>query len=256
VLAVPTIAVLVLAWALWLGGLVLLAYGGAPAAVAVALASLGAYLAFTPLHEAVHRSMARSRRVNELLGRLAAVPLMGPLPAMRHLHLEHHKHTNDPARDPDHYSGRGPAWLLPVRWATQDLHYYWLFLRGLRRRKMPGRGETLATLAAEIALIAALCALGQGRLVLLGWVLPARIAVLVLAFAFDYLPHRPHQIPASVDRLRATRVIDSRILEVLFLGQSHHLVHHLYPAVPFYRYGRIWRQKREALGLRPLQAVF
>jgi fatty acid desaturase len=115
VFAWPTIVVLAVAWAAWAAGLYAIATGALPAALAVALSTLGAYVAFTPLHEAIHGTVARRRIANELVGRLSAVLLLGPFGAVRQVHLQHHRHTNDPVRDPDHWSGLGPAWLLPLR---------------------------------------------------------------------------------------------------------------------------------------------
>ena len=80
--------------------------------------------------------------------------------------------------------------------------------------------------------------------------LPARLATAALAFAFDYLPHRPHETPAQEDRYRASHVFRERWLTLPLCGQNYHLVHHLYPAVPFYRYGAVWFDQREALLLK------
>jgi fatty acid desaturase len=242
----PTLAVLAGALALWAYAIALV---GTDPALGVALATAGAYIAFTPLHEAAHRSLARARWVNEVAGRVAGVPLFGPFAAVRYIHLEHHKHTNDPVADPDHWSGRGPAWALPLRWLTQDLHYYAVFLRRARPRREVI--EVAGTLIAFVALAIALAALGYGREVVLGWLVPARLAIGVLAFAFDYLPHRPHQVTAKEDRMRATSAFEGRVVYVASLGQSLHLVHHLYPGVPFYRYARVWREVvRPAKGIR------
>lgn len=236
-IAWPTLALVVVALALWATG-VALVHTGTLAAGAV-LAALGAYVGFTPMHDAAHRSISRARWVNELAGRLAILPLFGPFPAVRYVHLEHHKHTNEPDADPDHWSGRGPRVLLPLRWLTQDLHYYGVYARANRPRRE--RAEVFATLGALLVLVAVLAALGHGRTVLLGWLVPARVAIGVLAFAFDYLPHRPHDVPARVDRFAATRAFEGRIKCVATLGQSLHRVHHLYPGVPFYRYAAVWR---------------
>jgi beta-carotene hydroxylase len=235
-IAWPTLATLVAGLAMWCCGLAVVGHVW-PAGFA--LSALGAYLTFTPMHEAIHRSLGRSRLLCAIAGRLAVIPLFGPFPAVRYIHLEHHKHTNDPALDPDHWSGRGPRWLLPLRWLTQDLHYYVVYLR--RPRPLAEYVEVVATYAAFVAVAALLIARGHATLVLLGWVLPARFAIGMLAFAFDYLPHRPHQITAHVDRFAATRAFDGRLAYIASLGQSMHLVHHLYPGVPFYRYTAVRR---------------
>ena len=215
-MAWPTLALLAVALGIWLAGL---------ATCSIALTALGGYLAFTPLHEAAHRSLARARWVNEVVGRIAAIPLLGPFPAVRYLHLEHHKHTNEPDRDPDHWSGRGPAWLLPLRWLTQDLNYYVVYAR--RPRPWRERIEILATVALLLAIASPT------------WLIGSRVAIGALAFLFDYLPHRPHVVTARQDRYRATAHRRGRALYALTLGQSMHLVHHLYPGIPFYRYASV-----------------
>ena len=77
-------------------------------------------------------------------------------------------------------------------------------------------------------------------------VLPSRLAIATLAFAFDWLPHRPHVVTAREDRMRATLIIEGRLWCWLTFGQSLHLVHHLYPGVPFYRYATVWRERVKA----------
>ena len=86
----PTLVVLALALAAWVAGLALVHAGHLAGAV---LATVAAYVAFTPMHDAAHRSIARARWINELAGRLAIVPLFGPFPAVRYVHLEHHNHV-------------------------------------------------------------------------------------------------------------------------------------------------------------------
>ncbi|MGK4003366.1 fatty acid desaturase [Sorangium sp. So ce1036] len=243
----PSLLLFAGSYALWAAALCAGVAGLLSTAPAVLLAAVAAYAAFTPMHEAAHRSLARSALLNGVVGRLSGLLLMAPFLAVRHFHLEHHKYTNEPGRDPDHWSGRGPWWLLPLRWATQDLHYYALFLRSYRAQKRSERIETVATLAAMLALVALAFGLGHGRLALLYWVLPARLAIFFLAFAFDYLPHYPHRVTAAEDRYRATRAVDSALLNVLLFGQTYHLIHHLYPAVPFFRYRTVWKHQREEL---------
>jgi beta-carotene hydroxylase len=54
-----------------------------------------------------------------------------------------------------------------------------------------------------------------------------------LGLFFDYLPHRPFQ---ERDRWKNARVYPSPLLNLLILGQNYHLVHHLWPSIPWYKY--------------------
>jgi fatty acid desaturase len=243
----PTALLAVVAWgaqgvALWAAWT-----GRWPAAAVVAVASLSAYASFTVLHEAVHGSLClRPRAINGVVARLAALPLMAPGWAFRFLHLEHHRHTNDPEKDPDFWNGLGPRWALPLRWAITDLAQYGFYFRHWSRRPLAERLETVLGLGAIAAAAAWGVASGHGWALLWAWILPARIALFVLAFSFDYVVHRPHTVTAAQDRLRATRVLDVPApVRLLLLGQHLHLLHHLHPGVPFYRYRAAWNDLRE-----------
>jgi len=246
-LSLPALAVAAGALFTWTATLVLLDRGALAVGWAAALATAAAFCAFTPLHEAAHRSIARARWVNAIVGRLAAIPLVGPFPAFRYVHLEHHRHTNEPGLDPDHWAGQPPAWLRPLPWLTQDVRYYVYIAARWRTRSSAELAETVGVLAACALIAATGVAAGHARVVVWGWLVPARLALALLACSFDWLPHRPHEVPARVDPCRATHVMTDAVLTPLFLYQNYHLVHHLYPGVPFHRYARIWRAQKEEL---------
>jgi fatty acid desaturase len=83
---------------------------------------------------------------------------------------------------------------------------------------------------------------------------PLHLDRLGLGWAFDYLPHCHLRPEAEASRFRATR---NRIgfewaVTPLTLYQNYHLVHHLHPRVPFYRYIAVWRRReREYLERQP-----
>jgi fatty acid desaturase len=80
---------------------------------------------------------------------------------------------------------------------------------------------------------------GFGLQLLALWVLPGWLAGGLLAFAFDWLPHHPH---GDTGRFTNARMLDGGwLLTVLMVGQDAHLVHHLWPKVPFYRYHAVYR---------------
>ena len=250
-----TVALFCALFAVWLTGLA----GGAsrliPTPAAVLLSAAGAYAAFTVMHDASHHAVGRARWVSVLLGHAAASILLSRFVAFRNVHLRHHRFAGDPAKDPDRYSGGGPVWQLPFRWATADLHYYFEYdpREGCTQRDDV---EAIVSGALLALAIAALCLSGHAAGFALYWLLPARIALFFLAYSFDYVPHqRPHCRSSAIDPCQASFVIEGRAATVLLLCQNYHLVHHLYPGVPFYRCPGIWRARRAALlarGARPV----
>lgn len=233
------------------------ASGALPPWAASGAAAAFAFWAFTPMHDSAHGSVSRTPWVNRLVGETSALVLSGPYAAFRHAHLTHHRFTNEVGKDPDRWTGLGPAWALPLRWATIEPHYYWFYAREWARRPWEERAAFLASWAVIGGLLAALVARGLAWEALVYWVLPARAAMFLLAFSFDWLPHQPYAALQSEDRFRATHVVSLPLLTPLWLWQNYHLIHHLYPAVPCYRYARVWEEEKDALrakGARDLWA--
>jgi beta-carotene hydroxylase len=215
--------------------------------------TIACYLSFTPMHDAVHGSAARKKFWNHACGRLSGWCLFAPYAMFRFCHLNHHSFTNVGHKDPDHYSGSGKKWLLPLRWATQDIFYYYFTVRTLihNRKKETFlkedkffENEMLKAFAFNILnvlLIAYLANYFNIFLdVLLFWVLPVRIAVFLLSFGFDFLPHIPHNVPVSLSRYKTTSIWDSFALSIPLCNQNYHAMHHLYPAAPFYKYHKLY----------------
>lgn len=246
-IAWPTVFVALLSVGGWAVSIYAGFQGTLSVGVACASATLFAYWAFTPLHDATHRSLSKNAIINEGFGWLSSVPLLAAFSAFRYMHLTHHKHANNPELDPDYWSGGGRRWTLVPRWLTQDLHYYVIAVRVSRELGVAFMAQTWGFFFLIYCVVAALMV--QGYVLETIWLIliPSRLAIALLAATFDWLPHDPHEVESRDDRFRATSILIDPWLTPLFLFQNYHLIHHLYPAVPFYRYARIWELERERL---------
>src|SRR5215217_5920236 len=56
---------------------------------------------FAPLHESVHWTAFRRRRLNDAVAWACGALLLLPPAYFRAFHFAHHRHTQDPARDPE-----------------------------------------------------------------------------------------------------------------------------------------------------------
>ncbi len=207
--------------------------------LSILLGTLAAYTAFTPVHEAVHGNVSRFPVVNNLVGHACSAALLGAYEPYRYLHVQHHRHTNDAPEDPDYWCARGPAWLWPVRWATQDLGYIAFYWRHWSERPSLEKFNLVFCAVLYLALAVATLLFSQALFaaLLLAWFAPARASVFLLAATFSWLPHAPHR---DRDPIRATTVNSSPWLTWMLLGQNFHLLHHLHPRIPFYRLSPSW----------------
>ncbi|MCW3010169.1 MAG: paaE [Solirubrobacterales bacterium] len=249
----PTLGLLVGGLTLFGGSTALAIADVWPDAVGVLVNAVAMFVLFTVSHDAAHHSASSVRGLNLWLGRLST-PFFAPhagFGTWRFIHMQHHRFTNhDDGRDPDAYTNRGPGWMLPLRWATIDLWYMVFYLPKLPTRPRKEKLELFAQWAVVGGVAVACAATGNLGLFLLLYILPQRIAITVLGWAFDYLPH--HGLHArATDGVAAkyqstrNRVGFERLLSPLMLYQNYHLVHHLHPIVPFYRYVAVWRGNEE-----------
>lgn len=236
---------------------------------ALALWSVSAYVCFTPMHDASHGAIASSksayRALNPIVGRLCGLTLCAPFTAFRCLHMRHHKYTNVRGKDPDLWSSapaivaRYPwlAFMMPLLWISQIWGYigHYLAIRNERPKQEVQETVLLFILTAFYPLIS-LVRFGSESYAFWCYGFPGYLAIMFLAMCFDYLPHRPHGTTdiyegSNLTALTATykddgtgkkTVVDyvTSPLTPILLWQNYHIVHHLYPWIPFYRYAKVW----------------
>jgi fatty acid desaturase len=80
---------------------------------------------------------------------------------------------------------------------------------------------------------------GHAEAVFALYVIPATIGRLLMGVFLSWLPHRPFAVG---DPYQATALRPGRLVAVLSVGQNMHLIHHLWPRVPFYRLHRLFRE--------------
>ncbi|MDD7920369.1 fatty acid desaturase [Actinomycetospora callitridis] len=247
--ALPTLGLFFGALALWVGATWLVLADLSPwwLVLTIPVHAVVTFLMFTVLHETAHLAGGRLRWVNEVLGRLSIVfvAAWASFPVLRFVHIEHHRNTNeDRFADPDAWSELGPSWALPLRWMTQDLYYFWFYSPLIARRPRAEVAEQIGVLVAVVAAFATMIVTGHGWELLVIYVIPQRLGIGLLAWWFDWLPHHELEATASSNRFRATRVRVGweRVMNPLMLYQNYHLVHHIHPTIPFYRYVQAWRR--------------
>ena len=242
---------LLLTLGIWLG--VVLVWGAAllgwlPLWVGSILVLALIYLAFTPMHEAAHGNVGGARDLAWLdlcVGWACSLLFLAPFPAFRAVHLRHHGAVNRVDRDPDLWVAGTGALSIAARCLTIIPHYYRMFLGPMAcKANRMARAQSVLAFVCTALLMGALIWAGLGLELVLLWLVPAWLASGLLALAFDWLPHQPH---GELGRWDNARIILGRGLNWLMLGQNYHLVHHLWPRVPFYRYEQVFRASREEL---------
>ncbi|MEB3230784.1 MAG: fatty acid desaturase [Leptolyngbyaceae bacterium] len=187
------------------------------------------HIAGTVIHDASHKSAHRNKLVNAAMGHGSALLLGFSYPVFLRVHLQHHAHVNDPKNDPDHFvSTGGPLWMIPARFFYHEVFFF--------KRRLWRQYDLLGWLFDRLAfgfLIYLAVQFGGLDYFFDYWAFPALLAGFVSGLFFDYFPHRPFK---ERDRWKNARVYPNQILNLLIMGQNYHLVHHLWPSIPWYRY--------------------
>jgi len=191
--------------------------------------TLALHCSGTVIHDACHQSAHRNRIVNAILGHCSALILAFAFPVFTRVHLQHHGNVNHPKDDPDHYvSTGGPLWLIAVRFLYHEVFFF--------QRRLWRNYELLEWFISRLIIITIVYISVQYHFlgyILNFWFIPAFLVGIALGLFFDYLPHRPF---VERNRWKNARVYPGKVLNILILGQNYHLVHHLWPSIPWYNY--------------------
>jgi beta-carotene hydroxylase len=201
---------------------------------------LALHMAGTVIHDASHNVAHKHPIANAVLGHSSALMLGFAFPVFTRVHLQHHGNVNDPENDPDHFvSTGGPLWMIAARFFYHEIFFF--------KRKLWRKGELLEWFLSRLFLISVVVIsihFGCFAYVLNYWFSAALVVGIALGLFFDYLPHRPF---TERNRWKNARVYPSRILNIAILGQNYHLIHHLWPSIPWYSYESAYHASKELL---------
>jgi len=213
----------------------------------------------TPLHEACHGNIAGKDSkwlwLNHLVGHVCGGLLLHEYKAFRHMHLAHHRDTNNPDLDPDHWVAVQNPFRVLFRCLTIVYWYHQYFWKHIAfHAHIPGmRPLTIRIVVAYTILYGIafwLSVFGWWREVLALWIVPHVLASALIIYFFAYLTHKPHE---AHERYRDTNVfwvkgkLREPVVNWLYMFQNFHLVHHLFPRVPFYLYPKAFRSLKPVL---------
>ena len=217
------------------------------------------YASQTPLHEACHGNIpgkdSRYLWLNHLVGYACGSILLHEYKAFRYMHLAHHRDTNNEEIDPDHWVAVQGPFKVFWRCMTIVFWYHRYFWRHIAfHPHIPGMRSLaihiMVMYAIYYGLALGLSLMGYWREVLMLWIFPHILASALIIYFFAYLTHAPHEVH---ERYRDTNVFwfRGRVLEPvvnwLYLFQNFHLIHHLFPRVPFYLYPKAFRSLKPVL---------
>ncbi len=211
---------------------------------ALALHGLVLVFLFAPLHETIHRTAFRGRRLNDIVAWLCGALLVLPPAYFRAFHFAHHRHTQDPARDPELALPK-PADLGAYLGAVSGLPYWREriattlahaagrvrepFIPAAQRDRVVREARTLLGVYGAVAAVS----VATGSWLAIGyWVVPALIGQPFLRL---FLLAEHTGCPLVPDMLRNSRTTRSNALvRWLAWNMPYHAEHHAYPALPFH----------------------
>lgn len=209
------------------------------------------YALYTIVHEAIHGNISLKRKnlrwLDLWIGTAACVPLwLFYFPHLKQ-HMVRHVRTNTDD-DPDIYArGSFTGWLFWRLLKALIAYFNPLALyRDCLRYEVPKHQVmvTYVTFTLQTAFVPGLLLAGFWVEILVLWLVPWWVGLTVMLTFFTWTPHHDHH---ETGRYRDTRESLFPGANLLLMGQNSHLIHHMMPGVPFYRYDKTFRDIRPYL---------
>ena len=206
---------------------------------------------FMPMHETAHKTAFLSHGLNIGVGYLCAFIIALPYEYYCLFHWDHHRHTQDPERDPElivgvkptsdaqlavAYSGllqlAGRVRLMIIHAVTGNVTVPWV----------PAKERGLVVTEARVylglyALLFALSLWFSTAVLLWVWIIPLLFGQLILR-PYLYAEHTGCERGRSAFRNTRTTAT-GRIMKWFAWNMPYHVEHHAYPSVPFHALPRL-----------------
>lgn len=212
---------------------------------------------FAPLHETIHRTAFRARRLNDALAWFAGLVLVLPPHYFRLFHFAHHRYTQDPALDPE-LAGPKPERLGQLLSYVSGVPYWRERLTTTVRHALgrvtdafvPARERAVVVAEARVVLAVytgiALLSVGFSTWApVIYWVVPAVLGQPALRL---FLLAEHAGCPRVPDMLANTRTtLSNALVRYLAWNMPFHAEHHLFPGVPFHALPAVHAEVRDRL---------
>ena len=210
---------------------------------------ISVYLAFTPLHDASHRAVSSNSFLNDLIGIIPGQLLLPGInmTAFRAIHMDHHRYVGQEGRDPDTAFVRLPfGGVFYLMFA--DIHWvFWYLEYGRHYWSRKVAFYMVLLLVMVIGIHAAFLMSPWWKEFLLLYVVPQRIGLGVVAYTFAHIQH-PEGLTWENEPFQSTMFVGGNSpFRRLMFGQEEHIIHHLTPHVPWFKYKRVWDLANGAL---------
>ena len=199
---------------------------------------------FAPLHETIHYTAFRSRWLNRAVSAACGWILVLPPRYFRGFHLEHHRHTQDPARDPELAVAPPRTWSQYL-WRVSGFQYWTSRVRTMLVHASGRVTETYIAASERAAVVrearvylasyvalATLSALIGSTAMLWFWAVPVVLGQPMLRL---YLLAEHTGCPMVPDMLENSRTVHTNaVVRFLAWNMPYHAEHHAYAAIPFH----------------------
>jgi fatty acid desaturase len=204
----------------------------------------------TLLHEASHKTLAKSKLLNLVIGTFfSGYFVLQTMGSYRESHVRfHHGHFGDSELDPDYKFAIEAGWydrsqslekftihniVLPFLLAKVPSYLYSLIEHRLLDKYH--RQETIVMIVYLGVIGSLFIGFGWGKYILLFWLVPYLTTFQIIGWFIEMSEHYP--LMNNSINLYNTRNRHSHWLEIFLTGmhnESYHLVHHLNPTIPFW----------------------
>lgn len=201
---------------------------------------------FMVVHETAHKTAFRNRALNLVIGHLSSFAIGLPYEYYCLFHWDHHRYTQDPARDPELLVGPMPASDTQLAIAYSGIRQVAFRLRLMLRHGLSGSAtapwipeakrhimvkEARLYLAGYLMLLLASIAL-HTAILLWVWVVPLVVGQLFLR-PYLYAEHTGCDRTRSAFQNTRTTYTD-RFTKWFAWNMPYHVEHHAYPSIPFH----------------------
>lgn len=212
---------------------------------------------FTALHESIHETAFKSSMLNAAVSIISGFLILIPPAWLRFFHFAHHRHTHDPARDPELQFPK-PSTLIGYVKHVSGLPLWSAAIRTLLRNAagcsaddfVPEKARPRVIFEARVmlaiyVLIAAASVFWDSSLMIWTWIVPALLGQPFLRlFLLAEHTNCPH-VENMFENTRTT--FTTKLVRLVAWNMPFHAEHHALPTVPFHKLPELHEAVREHL---------